>query len=145
MQGNIVVVGKPGDFDNGDEIGAVYVFEKQGESWIQTYKLEANDGGRGDFFGETVRINGDFIITGADNDDDSGSQSGAVYIFENQSGSWMQTHKLSAGDADRAQFFGGSLDTYNNYIAIGASGMLPFQEQAIFLKGEVMTGFKLLN
>ncbi len=44
-------------------------------------------------------IDGDYMIGGAPQDDQGGSQAGAAYIFKRSAGSWVQTAKLVASDA----------------------------------------------
>ena len=89
----IAVVGANGDDDKGYNSGAVYVFEMSSpddeSSWAQVAKLTADDGAKYDMFGGSVAISDGTIVVGAYGDDDNGSDSGAVYLFE----------KSSSGDA----------------------------------------------
>jgi hypothetical protein len=48
----------------------------------QRAKLAADDGAPDDWFGYAVDVSGDVTVIGAPFDDDHGSNSGAVYIFE---------------------------------------------------------------
>ena len=54
-------------------------------------KLTASDGAFGDDFGRSVAIDGNHIIVGARFDDDNGSASGSVYIYEYDGVSWSET------------------------------------------------------
>ena len=58
--------------------GAVYVYNTDGTGEV---KITASDGAASDYFGRTVAINGDKVIVGAYADDDAGSRSGAVYVY----------------------------------------------------------------
>ena len=101
-----IVVGAHGDDDKGPDSGAVYLFEKSSpddaSSWSQVAKLTADDGAASDHFGWSVAISDGTIVVGAQNDDDKGSYSGSVYLFEKSSpddaSSWAQVAKLTAAD-----------------------------------------------
>ena len=66
----------------------------------------------------------DLIIIGAPSDDDLGSSSGSVYMFEQDSGtgSWSETTKLTPNDGSSSDLFGGSVKLYDNLAIIGAQG-----------------------
>ena len=57
--------------------------------------------GGSDFFGNSVAIDGDTIVVGADGDDDAGTRSGSAYVFST-------TAALGSDSATRA---GGTLAT----------------------------------
>ncbi len=50
--------------------------------WVERAKLLALDGAARDRFGNSVSISGDFVIVGADGDDENGNYSGSAYVFE---------------------------------------------------------------
>jgi len=80
-----IVVGAYYDDDNGDRSGSAYVFTRDstdGTGWKQKAKLLPNDGAAGDQFGFGIAIYGDTIVVGAEDDDDNGSTSGSVYVFD---------------------------------------------------------------
>ncbi|MES0885410.1 FG-GAP repeat protein, partial [Roseibium sp. SCP14] len=79
----VIVVGAYGDDDKGSNAGAVYVYSPDGNGGYNEIKLTAFDGAAGDRFGLSVSIdNNDRITVGAHLDDDNGSSSGSVYVFE---------------------------------------------------------------
>ena len=80
IDGDCAVVGAYGDDSNR---GSAYIFRRNpvSGSWIERAKLTAPDGAAGDYFGDFVSINGNYTIVGARGDDDSGSGSGAAYVF----------------------------------------------------------------
>ena len=83
--------------------GAVYVFRTTdgGATYGQVAKLAASDAAAGDYFGDSVAIDGDTIVVGADGDDDAGTRSGSAYVFST-------TAALGSDSATRA---GGTLAT----------------------------------
>lgn len=90
ISGDFVIVGSPDDSDhyNGRRSGSAYVFECDGGGWAQRSKLVALDGQYDDFFGTSVAIDGDYAIVGAPNDDDSGRDSGSVFVFKRIGSIW---------------------------------------------------------
>ena len=83
ISGNYAVVSAPGDQDMGINSGSAYIFMNDGSNWIETQKLLASDGMANDNFGTAVSISGNYIIVGANWDDDNGSNSGSAYIYYN--------------------------------------------------------------
>ena len=116
ISGNTVVVGAAG---NGTG-GSVYVFTGSGASWTQQAKLTASDAEADDSFGRAVSVSGDTIAVGADADDDGGTSSGSVYIFQRSGTAWTQQAKLTASDAAAYDSFGSSLSLSGNTVAVGA-------------------------
>ena len=82
VSGNTLIVGAPGDNDNGENSGAVYVFARSGQDWLYSAKLTAPDGAAGDWFGISVSVSDGTIVVGASLDaDDRGENSGVAYVF----------------------------------------------------------------
>ncbi|MFI5307859.1 MAG: FG-GAP repeat protein [Polyangiales bacterium] len=70
--------------DNGADSGAVYLFERGGDSFPSQQKILASDGSASNWFGWSVAIDdsaGAAVIVGAYGDDDKGSFSGSSYAF----------------------------------------------------------------
>ena len=66
---------------------------------VEDQKLVASDGAEADEFGFSGAISGNYMIVGSWQDDDKGSSSGSVYVFERQpGGSWTEVQKLLASD-----------------------------------------------
>ena len=83
----VAILGAFWDDDNGFNSGSAYIFRKTGVSWVQEQKLLASDGAFQDWFGlGSVSISGppgnEIAIVGALFNDDNGTDSGSVYIFE---------------------------------------------------------------
>jgi hypothetical protein len=100
INGDTIVVGASAE-DNGalgSNQGAAYVFERNGSTWVETQKLVASDPKNGDAFGSDVAVEGDTILVGAGAHDHVVSNDGAMYVFERQGGTWVQTQELLASD-----------------------------------------------
>ncbi len=81
ISGDYAIIGADGDDDNGGNSGSAYIFQRDATSWIEQDKLIASDGAQLDNFGCAVSISGDYAVAGAYQDDDNGSSSGSIYIF----------------------------------------------------------------
>lgn len=120
ISGNTAVVGAIGHDANGDNAGAVYVFERQRNTWHQSAKLMPSDGDAHDAFGQSVAIVGDTVVIGAPHDDDQGDGSGSVYVFARAGSNWEQQAKLTALDGSVGDLFGISVALTDDTILIGA-------------------------
>jgi hypothetical protein len=125
------IIGAPGDNENGDGSGSAYVFYRnQGgtDIWGQTAKITASDGARGDHFGKSVSISGDYCIVGSYGDDvkgydDKGSNSGSAYVFNldyDLVDEWEQVAKVTASDGTTGDRFGNPVSISGNYAIVGA-------------------------
>ena len=114
---NTIVVAAPGDEH---DTGAVYVFEKVEGEWVETTKIAARDGSRGDAFGRFLSVQDDKMIVGAMGDDTHGNNSGAAYIFEKIDGVWTETAKLTASDGTDHNLFGRQARIDGDRVIIGA-------------------------
>ncbi len=81
IRGNHVVAGAWSDASKGSNAGAAYLFTRVQNSWVEQARLEPGGLDTDDHFGIRVSIDDDYVIIGANGDDDKGSNSGAAYIF----------------------------------------------------------------
>ncbi|MEM9381811.1 MAG: FG-GAP repeat protein [Planctomycetota bacterium] len=89
--------------------GAAFVYHRIGGSWVFDATLTASDGAAQDFFGGAVAVWGDRVLVGAHADDDLGPVSGSAYLFEMESGAWVEQQKLLAANGAAWDGFGGSV------------------------------------
>jgi len=122
LRGDRVLIGASGDDDAGYTAGSAYLFRFDGGAWVETAKLTASDAAVNDRFGASVSQRGDRILVGAYLDDDNGSVSGAAYVFEFDGTAWVETAKLTAGDAGSGDRFGYSVSLDGDRALIGAHG-----------------------
>jgi hypothetical protein len=123
IQGDVVVVGTPGDDEMGSSAGAAYVFRRSGSTWTQEAKLVAADGESGDWLGEDVAIDGDVVLVGAWRSGDYGQWSGSAYVFRYDPGppvAWTQEAKLLASDGAGNDFFGRRVSVSGDIAVIGS-------------------------
>lgn len=125
---NYAVVGVPNqsydyqgqNMDTGS--GAVYVYERDAETWVYLQKLSIPDSDRatGNSFGYSVAVDGSTIVVGAPG---VSSDKGAAYVYGYAAKNFEFTQKIvptgpnSAGTADR---FGSSVSINGDMIIVGA-------------------------
>lgn len=117
ISGDTIAVGAEredsGDPDNqGDntalEAGAVYVFERVGNTWEQTQYLKASNVNEGYFFGANLAMSDTTLVVGSPGEGSvGGPNSGAAYVFSYLEGVWTQTNFYKAFNADADSAFAG--------------------------------------
>ncbi|MGB0372044.1 MAG: InlB B-repeat-containing protein [Opitutales bacterium] len=115
LLGDKALIGAP----DGDEGGLAFLFERSDGQWKQAEKL-SGDTESGDLFAQSVSLSASTILIGAPNDDDEGSNAGAVYVFSLDNDVWGFTQKLTASDAALGDNFGQSVSVSGNLAIIGA-------------------------
>lgn len=120
LSGATALIGAKQDDEGGVDAGAAHVFSKTGGAWQQIAKLDAGDTAPDDQFGNSVSLSGAIAVIGAYLDDDAGIDSGAAYVFRQDSGDWQQVAKLTADDAAANDCFGISVSVSGGTALIGA-------------------------
>ena len=112
--------------------GAAYVFERDGATWTQQAYLKASNTNTGDYFGDSIAIEGDTIVVGArfedsaatgingDASDNTAEAAGAAYVFVRAGVAWAQQTYLKAANTDADDYFGESVTISGNTIVVGA-------------------------
>jgi hypothetical protein len=126
-------VGGNQDDNTASSSGAVYVFRRTGTVWQQEAYLKASNTGAGDLFAHSVALSGDTLAVGAvhedsvaqgvggNQDDNTASSSGAVYVFRRTGTVWQQEAYLKASNTGAGDFFGISVALSGDTLAVGAS------------------------
>lgn len=118
--GNTVAIGARYNDDNGKKSGHFNVFRWDGTAWVQKGEDIAGKAS-GDEFGWYVSLSGDgnTVAAGAPTNDDNGSDSGHVRIYQWTEEEWIQKGQDIIGEAAGDLFGRGiSLSTDGNSIAI---------------------------
>lgn len=103
--------------------GAVYVFKKTGEFWVQTSKLVSSDGVAGDQFGGAIALLGTTaVVTAPLAMIDGKKWQGAVYVFSLSGTTWLQKQKLVAANGTAYATLGRSAALNAKYMFIGGGG-----------------------
>jgi hypothetical protein len=124
IDGDVAIVGAPGDDDLGVDAGKAYMFRFDTESgmWVEQDMLLAPDGAAGDKFASSVAVSGDIAVVGAPLDGDNGpaSGSGHVYRFDSGTETWIEQVKLLAPGASADDVFGAAVAVSGDVLVVGA-------------------------
>ncbi len=115
-----ILVGAPRDDQFAPDGGAVYVFMRNGSSWIRTQKLAPSDVGTHDYFGHDLAVAGARGVATAYNDDDRGVNAGAAYVLNLEAGQWSVGQKLLAREGTNFDLFGTAAAMTENTIVVSA-------------------------
>jgi len=116
IDGRLIAVGAWHDADNGSNAGSVYLYHAiTGE---QRAKLLASDGDADDVFGVSLDLKNGLVAVGARDNDDSGSNSGAAYVFDASCG--VEIAKLVADDAAAGDRFGRAVAIGDGVVCVGS-------------------------
>ncbi|MFH6955349.1 FG-GAP repeat protein [Pseudoalteromonas sp. XMcav1-K] len=80
IQGNTALVSAMHHDASGENAGAVYVFNKAGDTWQYSSKIVAENAAPHDKFGWNVAMSDQHAVIATPNRDDNGEQSGAAYV-----------------------------------------------------------------
>lgn len=119
IDGHVAIIGAWADEQAGAIAGSAYVFRNAG-GWSQEEKLLAPDADTSDRFGNSVGIDGDVVVVGADRADHGGVFTGAAYTFAFNATNWGPLQKLVASDAAEFDFFGRSVAIHEDRVLVGA-------------------------
>ncbi|MEW8000990.1 MAG: FG-GAP repeat protein [Candidatus Thiodiazotropha endolucinida] len=124
--------------NSGASSGAVYLFVRTDQNWIQQVYIKASNTDELDFFGSSIALSADgdtlavaapgedSLATGINGDqtDNSGDASGAVYLFSRNAGCWEQQAYIKSSNTDSTDGFGSDVAMSNdgNRLAVGALG-----------------------
>ncbi|WP_312766495.1 T9SS type A sorting domain-containing protein [Epilithonimonas sp.] len=115
VDGNTIVAGAPG-FSSWN--GAVYIYEKSGNDWIEKQKITSPESVDFGNFGIGVSLYGDFLVIGASGVNNS---AGKIYIYKkNNSGEWIFHQSLTSSDNFENSYFGNSVSISGNELVVGA-------------------------
>lgn len=129
-------VGIDGDQANNDLAGsgAVYVFTRDTGVWSQQGYLKASETGVSDGFGDALDLHGDTLVVGAAGEDsdatgidgdatnNNASNSGAVYVFGRNAGTWSQDAYVKASNTGISDGFGSAVAIHEDTIVVSAVG-----------------------
>lgn len=122
-----MVVGAFADKYRGVRSGTAYIYEvSTGKSLSFVNKIFPESGYDDDFFGWSVSCDTNYTVIGAYGNDGVGKEAGAVFIYVESKGKWVQNVILYADDAAAGDYFGWSVATHAGVIVVGAIGQDAF-------------------
>jgi len=120
ISGDTVVVGAYSEDTGGSDAGSVYIFTRSGTTWTQQQKIQASDPEAEDTFGNSVSIDGDTVVVGAQYEDTGGTSAGAAYVFTRSGTTWTEQQKIVASDAQATDYFGQAVAIDGDTVVVGA-------------------------
>ncbi len=133
VSGDTIAVGAHLRDDAGNNAGGVYLFERNltgPNQWGQSHKTIDPQGRGGDEFGYAVSLSGDTLAVGAPFDDDLGSSSGTISMFERNynptnpttplPNNWGLRKHLVASDGAANDAFGFVVSLHGTVVVVGA-------------------------
>jgi hypothetical protein len=121
IDGSVAAVGATSDDDAGSSTGNVFIFRESGGTWSQDQNIQAPDASC-DNFGYSIAIDGTVMAVGDPYYDDTYTNEGRVFIYEESGGTFTKTHEATqpaAGGTNVDPFFGSSLGISGTDIFIG--------------------------
>lgn len=110
ISGDYVIVGAE---------GAAYIFKRNGTTWTQQAML--TDASASDQFGRWVSLSGDMAVVSARLKDSNGlADSGAVFVYQRNGGSWELKKEITPADAAASDVFGHGLEITGDQLIVGA-------------------------
>lgn len=123
VYGNQLVVGAWGDSTHTTKSGAVYFYKRINSSaqYESTEKFFHPTEQSNAYFGFSVSTFGTLTLVGSHGDNNSGEQSGAVYVFKKVGGTWKHFDTLNPDRLRNANSqFGYQVNVKNNRIIVSA-------------------------
>lgn len=133
ISGSFMIAGTPGHDQIAVDAGSADIFEDVGGAWVHRQSLFGSQTAFRSGFGNSVDIDGDLAIVGADSDAWSGFGSGAAHIFQRTGGTWVEIARLTAFDGGQAQLFGHEVAISGDTAIVSA----PQDDEFLSLSGAV--------
>ena len=113
---DVLVVGAPGV----DGIGAVYSYTWSGSAWTNEIKLQPSNLTGVQRFGNTVEMDGYFLVVADTWDDTVDVNAGAYYTFEWSGSAWVnETKTIPVEDGESSSSLGATLAISDKRMAVG--------------------------
>lgn len=124
VEGNVVAVGAPGQDTLGHNSGAVHIYERQGELWVEVDVITSPDGSTRYGFGGSILLRDGVLYIGAPGGRgyDDVVYPGVVFVMHRGPDGWEQAQRLEVA-SDMVNFFGSSLDLKGDTLVVGAPGI----------------------
>ena len=122
IDSNYVVIGAFNKDVNGNsKQGKAYIFHRSGSFWSEQAQISASDGDKDDYFGESVSMQGEYIVVGASKKGGNGNTwQGKAYVFHRDGTNWSEITGLLLSNKSGGDHFGSSVSIYGDYIIVGA-------------------------
>ena len=120
LYGNILAVSEP--FERRGGAVDIFTYDPCEDAWNFTQRIQPADIFRQDNFGISLALNEDTLVVGSNRDDDRGSDTGSVYVYNLVNGQFILSEKIVPTPAVRLDNVGTSVDINSLLLAFGAPG-----------------------
>ena len=121
IDGSVAAVGAPAYPSPLGTGGAVYVYRYNGTEWVEEDLLIGSNLSNQSLFGSSISIDGDRMLVGAFNADDSTSnQAGKLYVYEYDGTQWNETAELQSDESNNIANLGISVGLEGDWAIGGA-------------------------
>ena len=111
--------------------GAVYIYKKQNDQWLENQLLLANKPKTGGFFGQSIAMLKDTIFIGASKSNLSGFNSGEVEVFANNNKKWTTLPWQHPQQLPSHKQFGLTVAIADNYFLVASTkGVHVFEDNS---------------
>lgn len=114
------------------EMPKVFIFEKTASGMDEVAAFSPNDGQVADWYGGSVCIHGDYAAVGAALHDAGASNTGAVYLYHKNNGTWEFQEKVTAPTTTADEHFGTSVKLNGSQLFVGAPGVIASSKIYVF-------------
>lgn len=126
IEGDVLAVSAPYHDANGQDTGAVFVFERSNGEWVETAYLTPDYPDSHGWFGRWIALDQGRLVIGAPYEDMIGidgariDDSGIAYVYEKVGGAWRRTGTLLPAVPQAGASFGWSVSSWGDRIAVSA-------------------------
>ena len=118
IKDNFLFIGSTSDDDNGNQAGAVLVYRNNNNGWEEQGKLYSSKRGNKQRFGQSMAVDGNFLVVGAPYDKNTAT--GDAYVFRFNGSAWAYHSVITAPDLKNADRYGTSVAIDGNTILVGS-------------------------
>ena len=128
LEGDDLLVGRPGVEGSCGCGGAVFAYERAGDGdWLLKRELRPNppEAAFASYFGSHIALQGDRAFVGAPSESGQSTHRGTVYEYRREEGTWppKQSRRLVPSEGDiESMGFGGALALSGSTLMVGATG-----------------------
>lgn len=104
-----------------DDSGVVYVYTRDGVSWVSSVRFVPADSTREQRFGHSVSVEDSLVAIGAPGDRSGAFDGGAVYVHAKEGGEWVMT-KIVPSAVNEGDVFGTVVLLRDGVLFVGTPG-----------------------
>ena len=121
LSGTNAVLGAQFEDAGGNDAGAYYFYQYDGNNWVELNKILPSDIDPADNNGgSAVAMSNNYAIGGTQYEDTGGLSKGSAYFFEFDGSNWSEMQKVQASDGVSGDAFGASVDIDGTIAMMGA-------------------------